>query len=53
MIQFIDKDIKAKESCVNNLLEITLIYPKQQAHIYIYISDNNPKYFSRIQEEKK
>ena len=37
MIQFIHKDIKEKESCVNNLLETTLIYSKKQAHIYIYI----------------
>ena len=37
MIQFIHKDIKEKDSCVNNLLEMTLIYSKQQAHIYIYI----------------
>ena len=44
MIQFIHKDIKAKESFVNNLLEMTLIYSKQQAHIYIYTSDDNPKY---------
>ena len=43
MIQFIHKDIKEKESYVDNLLETTLIYSKQQAHIYIYTSDNNRK----------
>ena len=45
MIQFIHKDMKAKESCVNNLLEVTLVYSKQQENIYIYTSDNNPKHF--------
>ena len=47
MIQFIHEDIynkKEKESLVNNLLEMTLIYLKN-THIYIYTSDNNPKYF--------
>ena len=52
MIQFTHKGIKEKESCVNNLLEVTLIYSKQKAHIYIYISDNNPKYFKDQEEEE-
>ena len=47
MIQFIYKETKEKESCVNNLLEITLIYSKKQTHIYIYTSANNPKYSQR------
>ena len=37
MIQFMHKEIKEKESFVNNLVEMNLIYSKQQAHIYIYI----------------
>ena len=53
MIQFIHKDIKAKESCVNNLLEVTLIYSKKKAHIYIYTSDNNAKYFFKDQKEEE
>ena len=52
MIQFIHKDIKEKEYCVDNLLEMTLIYSKKQAHIYIYTSDNNPKYFKDQEEEE-
>ena len=43
MIQFIHKDIKEKESCIGDLLKMTIIYSKKQAHIYIYTSDNNPK----------
>ena len=52
MIQFIHKDIKVKESCIDNLLEMTLIYSNQQAHMYIYINDNNPKYFKDQEEEE-
>ena len=52
MTQFIHKYIKEKESCVDNLLETTLIYSKKQAHIYIYTSDNNPKYFKDHEEEE-
>ena len=52
MIQFIHKYIKAKESCENNLLEMTLIYSKKQAHIYIYTNDNNPKCFKEQEEEE-
>ena len=52
MIQFIHKDIKAKESCIDDLLEMTLIYSKQQTHVYIYISDNNPKYLKDQEEEE-
>ena len=52
MIHFIHKDIKEKESCIDNLLEMTLIYSKKQAHMYIYINDNNPKYFKDWEEEE-
>ena len=37
MIQFIHKDIKEKESCIDDLLEMTLVYSKKQTHVYIYI----------------
>ena len=52
MIQFIHKDIKEKQSCIDNLLEMTLIYSNQQAHMYIYINDNNQKYFKDQEEEE-
>ena len=57
MVQFIHENIyniikRKKESLVRNLLEMTLIYSKKQAHIYIYTSDNSPKYF-RDQEEEE
>ena len=52
MIQFIHKDKKAKEYCIDNLLEMTLIYSKQQTHMYIYINHNNPKYFKDHEEEE-
>ena len=55
MIQFIHEDIyknkKEKEPLVNNLLEMTLIYSKN-THIYIYTSDDNPKYFLRIERRR-
>ena len=49
MIQFINEDIyniikKEKESLVSDSSEMTLIYSKKQTHIYIYTSDDNPKY---------
>ena len=54
MIQFIHEDIynKRKESLVSNLLEMTLIYSKKQAHICIYTSENKPKYFARIRRRR-
>ena len=52
MIQLIHKEIKAKEYCIDNLFERTLIYSKKQAHMYIYINDNNPKYFKDQEEEE-
>ena len=52
MIQFINKEIKEKDPCVNNLLETTLIYSKKQTHMYIYKIDNNPKYFKDQEEEE-
>ena len=48
MIQFIHENIynnKEKESLVNNLLEMTLIYSKKYTHIYIYTSDDDPQCF--------
>ena len=48
MIHFILENIYniiEKESRVNKLLEMTLIYSKKYTHIYIYTSDDNPKYF--------
>ena len=57
MIQFIQENIykiiKEKESLVNNLLEMALIYSEKQTHIYIYTSDDNPKYFFKDQEEEE
>ena len=54
MIQFIHENIYKKEtkSPVNNLLEMTLIYSEKKTHIYIYTSDDNPKYFFKDQEEE-
>ena len=39
------KHIIEKESLVNNLLEMNLIYSKKYTHIYIYTNDDNPQYF--------
>ena len=48
MILFILENIYniiEKEFPINKLLGMTLIYSRKYTHIYIYTSDDDPKYF--------